>query len=93
MLASDVPSCFKPWKETVTQPDRDIRVCYFHDQAEWAVLNVLQTKDLMSILNSETIVGDNTINQQLSPISFQRGCFCEGARLNLSIRIKSRNSS
>lgn len=58
MLAPDVPSCFKPWKETVIQPDGDIRVCYFHDQGEWAVSNILHTKDFMSIWNSETMVAE-----------------------------------
>jgi MoaA/NifB/PqqE/SkfB family radical SAM enzyme len=67
MLAPDVPSCFKPWKETVIQPDGDIRVCYFHDQGEWAVSNVLHTKDFMSIWNSETMVAERE--------AFLQACF------------------
>ena len=77
MLAPDVPSCFKPWKETVIQPDGDIRVCYFHDQGEWAVSNILHTKDFMSIWNSETMVAERE--------AFLQTCFCEDAPPRLPV--------
>lgn len=69
MLAPDVPSCFKPWKETVIQPDGDIRVCYFHEQGEWAVSNILHTKDFMKIWNSEAMVTERAL--------FLKSCFSQ----------------
>lgn len=69
MLAHDVPSCFKPWKETVIQPDGDVRVCYFHEQGEWAISNVLHTKDFMQIWNSTTMVTEREL--------FLKSCFSQ----------------
>jgi MoaA/NifB/PqqE/SkfB family radical SAM enzyme len=79
MLAPDVPSCFKPWKETVIQPDGDIRVCYFHDQGEWAVSNILHTKDFMSIWNSETMVAEREAFLQTC---FSRRCIASAPCLH-----------
>jgi MoaA/NifB/PqqE/SkfB family radical SAM enzyme len=79
MLAPDVPSCFKPWRETVIQPDGDIRVCYFHDQREWAVSNILHTKDFMSIWNSESMVAEREAFLQTC---FSRRCIASAPCLH-----------
>ena len=36
LLAPAVPPCFKPWRETVIQPNGEIRECYFHNQGRYA---------------------------------------------------------
>jgi MoaA/NifB/PqqE/SkfB family radical SAM enzyme len=67
MLAPDVPSCFKPWKETVIQPNGDVRACYFHDLGEWTVANVLYYVDFMEIWNSGTMLAERE--------AFLQACF------------------
>jgi MoaA/NifB/PqqE/SkfB family radical SAM enzyme len=58
-VGARVPSCLKPWRETVIQPNGDIRVCYFHDQSRWTVAN-LMTSSFMSIWNSDVMIGERT---------------------------------
>lgn len=54
-VGARIPACLKPWRETVIQPNGDVRVCYFHDQARWTVANLL-TDSIMSIWNSEAMM-------------------------------------
>jgi MoaA/NifB/PqqE/SkfB family radical SAM enzyme len=81
MLAPDVPPCFKPWKETFIQTDGDIRVCCYHEQGEWAVSNVLHTKDFMSFWNSVTMVAEREAFLQSC---FSRRCIASAPCLHRS---------
>lgn len=54
-VGARVPACLKPWRETVIQPNGDVRICCCHDQARWTVANLL-TDSFMSIWNSDVMM-------------------------------------
>jgi MoaA/NifB/PqqE/SkfB family radical SAM enzyme len=56
-VGARVPACLKPWRETVIQPNGDVRVCCSHDQARWTIANLL-TDSFMSIWNSDVMIGE-----------------------------------
>jgi MoaA/NifB/PqqE/SkfB family radical SAM enzyme len=58
-IGTRVPACFKPWRETVIQPNGDVRICYFHDQARWTVANLL-TDSFIDVWNSEVMVRERS---------------------------------
>ncbi len=49
------PFCFKPWRETVIQPNGDIRICYFHDGHLYTVGNIVKS-DFYKFWNSEIMI-------------------------------------
>jgi MoaA/NifB/PqqE/SkfB family radical SAM enzyme len=69
-VAQNIPSCFKPWQETVIQPDGSVRVCYFHEIGTWSIGH-LKTSDFMSIWNSDQMV---MTRQQFYANAFARSC-------------------
>ncbi|HYK90482.1 MAG TPA: radical SAM protein [Acidobacteriota bacterium] len=58
-VGARIPACLKPWRETVIQPNGDVRVCYFHDQGRWTVANLV-IDSFMSIWNSDVMIGERT---------------------------------
>lgn len=69
-VAHDVPSCFKPWQETVIQPNGAVRTCYFHELSQWA-LGHLNSMDFMRIWNSDQMV---LTRRQFYERAFARSC-------------------
>jgi len=67
---SKLPACFKPWQETVIQPNGIVRACYFHEEHLWAVGN-LADSEFMSIWNSDHMV---RIREQFLKNAFARCC-------------------
>ena len=56
-LASGVASCFKPWQETVIQPNGIVRLCWRHD--ETAInLGDLKQDDFLQIWNGADVIQD-----------------------------------
>ena len=58
-MGGELPPCFKPWQETVIQPNGDIRICYFHDETQFKIGNLVED-DFMSIWNSDVMVNERT---------------------------------
>jgi len=54
-LGAHLTSCFKPWQETVIQPNGIVRMCYFHDEGV-KFLGDLSKSDFMSIWNSDAMI-------------------------------------
>jgi MoaA/NifB/PqqE/SkfB family radical SAM enzyme len=69
-IAPKVPACFKPWQETVIQPDGGVRACYFHDISEWGVGH-LKHSDFMSVWNSDQMI---RTREQFLEHAFARSC-------------------
>lgn len=69
-ISPNVPSCFKPWQETVIQPGGEVRICYFHKAQEW-VVGHLKQQDFMSIWNSDQMV---RVREQFLEHAFAQNC-------------------
>lgn len=69
-IATNVPSCFKPWQETVIQPDGSVRACYFHETSQWAVGH-MKAAGFMHIWNSDQMV---LTRKQFYEHAFARSC-------------------
>jgi MoaA/NifB/PqqE/SkfB family radical SAM enzyme len=54
-LGPSLTPCFKPWQETVIQPNGVVRLCYFHDEGVKFVGD-LSKSDFMSIWNSDPMI-------------------------------------
>lgn len=69
-VAPNVPSCFKPWQETVIQPNGIVRACYFHELGQWA-MGHLNSMDFMRIWNSDQML---LTRRQFYERAFARSC-------------------
>ena len=58
-LDPSLPPCFKPWQETVIQPTGNVRVCYYHDEVQYTVGNIVE-HDFLRLWNSEEMVAART---------------------------------
>lgn len=70
LLAPGVPPCFKPWRETVIQPNGEVRECYFHELGDWKTGDILKD-DFMAIWNSGTMIRER---QQFLKNAFSKRC-------------------
>jgi len=77
-----IPSCFKPWQETVIQPDGDVRACYFHELGDWTIGNVCHVGDFMQIWNSETMARERK--------SFLENCFSKRCAVSIPCKHRGR---
>ena len=58
-MGGNIRPCYKPWHETVIQPNGDVRECYFHDETKFTVGNLHQS-NFMEIWNSKKMVAERT---------------------------------
>lgn len=54
-LSPELPFCAKPWREVIIQPTGVVRGCYFHDEVQHNIGNIVET-DFMEIWNSREMV-------------------------------------
>ena len=56
-LDPSLPPCYKPWQETVIQPNGNVRLCYYHDEEFLRVGNILDN-DFLQLWNSDEMIAD-----------------------------------